>query len=198
MSDSDHDLVRYVQSGGELVLSEKRKEMFMRASFADDLIREYKLDRVVINHMVAKYRALDKSYSVSTAKRDIARARYVFGTKPAQEKEYLRGEVVDWCKEEMKKASDAGDARGFAAIANVLAKVSGLDRETPDIPDMDLLRNAPVVEYAFDPASLGGPVMTEEEKQRRLHKILHRKKDEGHDVKDLREGEDYEVMPDGK
>lgn len=187
--------VAHLRSGGTTELTRKQREIWLRANQANDLLREYLVEADVVPMLLALYRTKLKGYSTSSAKRDIARAQLYFGYKPAHEKEYMRGQLVERGKKMLMKCESNNDAKGWAAVAGVLAKISGLDRDQSQLPDPEDLRNPIPTEQTYEPLLLGAAPV--ENREQRIAEILAEKKAAGHNIVDLEQGTDYEVLSDG-
>lgn len=196
-SDNLDPYIRYMKSGGKSPFTPKQQQRWDRMQQANDLLREYKLEPVVLDMMVAMYRKKLKRYSITTARRDVTNARIVFGYKPQQEKAYLRGFFTDWAIERMKKADAADDNKGFAAILDKVVRMNRLDHQEADLPDPDDLRNPIPTLMVVDPGVLNLPKLPEAERAMRIQAILAGKKAEGFNIQDLTEGEDFTLIPDG-
>lgn len=119
--DTNRDIIlSYLESGGEVPLTEFQRELLERWERADELIKRNigKKNREEIANML---RSIYK-YHRATAYRDMMDAEFVFASSKPWNKKYLIGIRMEYCMKRIKDAQDIGDAKSEAAFEQLLQK----------------------------------------------------------------------------
>lgn len=77
--------------------------------------------------------------------RDIRDAISLFGDVQKAEKEGIRYIVYEYAVEVFRKAKQKDDFKAMARAVDTMAKIMGLDKESPDIPDFEKLKPSMIV-----------------------------------------------------
>ncbi len=156
-------------------LTPKQVEMMERWNVADNLLREHMAERTVVPMLMEKF-----GYSESSARRDLDCARRVWGTRPRADKDYLANTMIDYLFECMVKAGKDRKWRDVEKLAGRIESLAGINRRE-DLPeDPEGLRRPVVIQIGYNPESIGGTIMSEQERTQLRNKLLQAKVDMGY------------------
>jgi len=125
----------YLDDRGRVELTEHQEHVRQRWLTAHAMLLEARAKKEITAILMARYEITDVQ-----AYRDIRSATQLFGQVNRSEKEGLRHIAQEMAMETFRLARDEKDLAGMnKALANVI-KLGGLDREDPDLPDFDKLK----------------------------------------------------------
>jgi len=131
-------------------LPPKRLEIFQRVKSVISLMLEHKTDRDVVELHVSLQADRGSKISMAAAYRDLSIAKYIHGNMTEVNRQYERASLAEWQREQMKKAAEAKDQRGFNMGMKNLITLLQLDKEDPIPIDYDALKPTPVI-FGFFP-----------------------------------------------
>lgn len=152
-------------------MSKKKKKYTRNKSTAIERIREYYLDkrnrveltphqehireRLVAAHtLLTNFHSPSQAHPIHAARfgisdnqawRDIRNAVNLFGDVQKAQKEGIRWIVYEYAVKTYQKAAERGDMAAMNKAVGQMVKVMGLDREDPEVPDMEKMKPSLVV-----------------------------------------------------
>jgi hypothetical protein len=122
---------KYYEDPERCPLSQKEQEQLDRWRFADNLIRKGDPMKTVVILLRGEYKC-----SLATAYNDIRDAKQFFGSMQKPEKEYWRGVLIEMGMETYRMAKKMNDPKAMAMTIRELKSITGVDKESADIPDL--------------------------------------------------------------
>lgn len=120
-----------MDKSGVVVLTEAVEKIRLRWLAAwDKLVSEQMSDMDVATWLQEQF-----GVSVATSYNDIRECKQLFGDLQRTSKNALRFMVTQGCFDLIKKAREAGDLKGAAALYDKIIKANNLDVEDVDLPD---------------------------------------------------------------
>jgi hypothetical protein len=124
------NLIAYYKSPRKHPLTDFERAWLDRLWQVNCLIRTGKKDSTVVAIIMKEY-----GVSRATAYNDITDARRLYGSLAKPEKEFWREVLREWATENMMIAKEMGDMKAQAAAIANLIKITGVDKESPELPD---------------------------------------------------------------
>lgn len=152
--------IQYAQSRDESInIPDALKDHFHDLEMLHDWFNKFREHKTVLDMYLRKKADAGTPLHKSTAYRHLKQMKLVFAIADKIDKNYERLFMKQWLQEMLKKASNANDFRGFAALQKQWSELIQLDKE--DIPDSLLQEPIPVV--MGDYADEEGATMTDAE-----------------------------------
>jgi hypothetical protein len=127
----------YADKRGRIELTEHQEAVRQRVVTAHSLLLEARPKQEVCGTLMQRFDISDRQ-----AYTDIKNAYKLFGEVNRSEKEGLRHIVQELALETFRKAKEMNDLTGMNKALSNIIKLGGLDREDPDLPDFEKLKQA--------------------------------------------------------
>ncbi len=167
-------IIEHLQdSDSEHKLSKDDTELLKKIDIADDLLREFGAEKLVVEMMMKKFKPIAKSTCYSI----IRKTKWVYGLIYKSEKDYERRNILEELAIIYQECKKVEDWKHAIKALELRSKILRLQEEDPDIPDWTKIQEHTfIIEY--NPELAGGKRIDDLEKKVEKYLVKRREQKE--------------------